>query len=203
MFGREGPRCHRRSRLRRGQYICRTLHASVSAWWAAARVPSSAPCTAWPRASTITMCSSAGALSASPEKARNAQGIALGLEAARSYGSYAEMFAAETPARGRHRGRVDRYAEQPRTRISPLPLSQAGVHVICDKPMCTTPDAGAQRIAARGRPPAAASFAVTYNYTGYPMVREARALVRDGAIGRGAHGAGGVCAGLAERSRWR
>lgn len=57
----------------------------------------------------------------------------------------------------------------------------AGIHVICDKPMTTSlADAvDLQRaVAASGR-----IFALTHNYTGYPMVRHARALVAAGAIG--------------------
>jgi predicted dehydrogenase len=56
------------------------------------------------------------------------------------------------------------------------------VHVICDKPLCTTNEEAARiakAVKASGK-----SFAVTYNYTGYPMVREARALVKNGAIGK-------------------
>jgi predicted dehydrogenase len=52
---------------------------------------------------------------------------------------------------------------------------------VCDKPLVHTSaqaEALAARVAERG-----ALFAVTYNYGGYPMVREARELVRAGAIG--------------------
>src|SRR3546814_4543703 len=58
----------------------------------------------------------------------------------------------------------------------------AGLPVICDKPMTATLDeaeALAGIVAASGRP-----FALTYTYTGYAMVREARARIADGAIGR-------------------
>ena len=68
------------------------------------------------------------------------------------------------------------------TRRSPRPFSKAGIHVICDKPLATT--------RARRAPPAGAGgastsgiFAVTYNYTGYPMVRQARQMVREGRLG--------------------
>ncbi|WP_291295413.1 Gfo/Idh/MocA family protein [Elioraea sp.] len=57
----------------------------------------------------------------------------------------------------------------------------AGIHVICDKPMTTTMDHAhnlVRAVAASGR-----IFALTHNYTGYPMVRQARAMVADGAIG--------------------
>ncbi len=58
----------------------------------------------------------------------------------------------------------------------------AGFHVICDKPLCTRiEDAEDLRHLVResGR-----VFALTHNYTGYPMIREARAMVAAGALGR-------------------
>lgn len=58
---------------------------------------------------------------------------------------------------------------------------KAGVHVICDKPVTTTL-AEAQRLKALAQQ-AKRIFAVTHNYTGYPMVRHARQLVREGALG--------------------
>ena len=57
-----------------------------------------------------------------------------------------------------------------------------GFHVICDKPMTLTlAEAKALRDTVRrsGR-----IFALTHNYSGYPMVKEARRLVREGALGR-------------------
>lgn len=57
----------------------------------------------------------------------------------------------------------------------------AGIDVICEKPMTRTAaeaEALAAAVRASGR-----SFLLTHCYTGYPMVREARALVRNGAIG--------------------
>jgi len=57
----------------------------------------------------------------------------------------------------------------------------AGFHVVCDKPLVHTSaqaDELAARVAAQGT-----LFAVTYNYTGYPMVRQAREMVKSGAIG--------------------
>ena len=53
-----------------------------------------------------------GALSSDPVRAR-ASAQRLGLDPTRSYGSYAEMFAAERSARRRHRGGGDRDAEPP------------------------------------------------------------------------------------------
>ena len=58
---------------------------------------------------------------------------------------------------------------------------ERGVHVICDKPMTSTLD-DAEALAAlvtRGD----ALFFLTHNYTGYPMIRQARAMVRAGDVG--------------------
>lgn len=122
----------------------------------------------------------AGALSSTPEKSKRSS-AALGMDIARSYGSYADMFATE-------RQRPD--AVEAVSIVTPnsshadiaVAALAAGFHVLCDKPLCTT-SADAQRIA-YAVTASGLIFAVTYNYTGYPMVREARALVRDGAIGR-------------------
>ena len=58
---------------------------------------------------------------------------------------------------------------------------EAGFHVVCDKPLVHTSaqaDELVRAVAQRGT-----VFAVTYNYSGYPMVRQAREMVRAGAIG--------------------
>lgn len=57
----------------------------------------------------------------------------------------------------------------------------AGIHVICDKPLTTTPEHANDLVRAvreSGR-----AFALTHNYTGYPMVRQARAMVATGELG--------------------
>lgn len=59
---------------------------------------------------------------------------------------------------------------------------EAGLPVICDKPMTATlaeAEALAPIVVASGQP-----FVLTYTYTGYSMIREARARIADGAIGR-------------------
>ncbi len=123
----------------------------------------------------------AGALSSTPEKSRQS-GRDLGLADDRNHGTWQELL-------------VDERARSPDERadivvlVTPNHLHydvarafvQAGFHVACDKPLVhTTAQAEelAALVAARGT-----LFAVTYNYTGYPMVREARELVRSGAIG--------------------
>jgi predicted dehydrogenase len=56
-----------------------------------------------------------------------------------------------------------------------------GIHVICDKPLTATlPEA---KKLAKAAAESDALFILTHNYTGYPMIRQARAMVRDGTLG--------------------
>ncbi len=123
----------------------------------------------------------AGALSGTPERSR-ASGTDLGLADDRNHGTWQELLADER--RRPPDERIDVVAI-----VTPNHLHHdvahafvdAGFHVVCDKPLVHTSvqaDALCELVAARGT-----LFAVTYNYTGYPMVREARELVRAGAIG--------------------
>ena len=121
----------------------------------------------------------AGALSSDPDRARRS-GAALGLDAQRTYTDYAQMARAE---RARPDG-IDAVAiVTPNHLHAPIAAAflQAGCHVICDKPLTTTlADAVALRDLARrtGR-----VFCVTHNYTGYPLVRQAREMVASGVLG--------------------
>jgi predicted dehydrogenase len=120
-----------------------------------------------------------GALSSDPERARTS-GAALGLDPARCYDSYAAMFAAE---RARPDGMEVVAIVTPNHLHHPVASAalDAGFHVICDKPLATTvaeADDLVRRSAAARR-----IFAVTYNYSGYPMVRQARAMMTRGEIG--------------------
>jgi len=58
---------------------------------------------------------------------------------------------------------------------------EAGIHVICDKPLTTTV-AEAEELVELVRKTGKV-FVVTHNYTGYPMVRQARAMVASGDLG--------------------
>lgn len=58
---------------------------------------------------------------------------------------------------------------------------EAGIHVICDKPLAVSLEEG-EKLATLAREKDRV-FAVTYTYTGCPLVRHARAMVRDGALG--------------------
>lgn len=121
----------------------------------------------------------AGALASTPERAR-ASAAALGLDRARSYGDFATMAAVEA-------GRPD--GIEVVAIVTPNHLHAAaaraflarGIHVICDKPLTATLDEARDLEAAAEA--SGAIFILTHNYTGYPMVREARAMVAAGALG--------------------
>jgi predicted dehydrogenase len=121
----------------------------------------------------------AGALSRSLDKSRE-QGAKWGIAPDRIYAGPDEMFAAEA---ARDDG-IDAVAittpNASHFAIADAAL-RAGIAVICDKPMTATLEE-AERLHARvtgGQVP----FALTYTYTGYAMIREARARVQAGALG--------------------
>ena len=123
----------------------------------------------------------AGALSSSPERARDS-GRDIGLPDDRNHGTWQELLADEVSRPAESRADVVVLVTPNHLHYEPArAFVDAGFHVVCDKPLVHTSaqaDALCALVAAR-----ATLFAVTYNYTGYPMVREARELVRSGAIG--------------------
>lgn len=123
----------------------------------------------------------AGALSSTPEKAR-ASGAELGLADDRNHGSWQALLADER-RRPPHE-RIDAVViVTPNDLHYPVALAfvEAGFHVVCDKPLVHTVAQAEALAAAAAR--AGTVFGVTYNYSGYPMVREARSLVRSGVLG--------------------
>jgi predicted dehydrogenase len=125
----------------------------------------------------------AGAFSSDPERAA-ASAVDLGIAAERSYGSFAAMAEAEA---ARPDG-IDAVAIVTPNHLHASVATaflRVGIPVICDKPLTTTiEDAVAlvKLVAETGLP-----FILTQTYTGYPMVREARALIATGRIGRVRH----------------
>jgi len=123
----------------------------------------------------------AAALSSTPEKSR-ASGRDLGLPEERNHGTWQELLADERRRGADERADVVVLVTPNHLHFEPArAFVDAGFHVVCDKPLVHTlaqAEELAALVAARGT-----LFAVTYNYTGYPMVREARELVRSGAIG--------------------
>jgi predicted dehydrogenase len=120
----------------------------------------------------------AGALSSTPEKAR-ASAAELGL--ARSYDDYTAMAKGEA----RRKDGIEAVAIVTPNHMHAGPaiaFLKRGIHVICDKPLTATM-AEAKRLA-RVAEKANALFILTHNYTGYPLVRQARAMVEAGELGR-------------------
>ncbi len=124
----------------------------------------------------------AGAFS-SDAKNSQATGEQLFLNPKRVYGSYAEMVRAEVALPADER--IDFVAiVTPNFLHAPVATAflKAGFHVVCDKPMTlTVKEAKALRDTVRK---SGKVFALTHNYTGYPMVKEARELVRTGKLGK-------------------
>ena len=122
----------------------------------------------------------AGALSADPKRAR-ASGKELGLARDRIYSDYHEMAAAEAQ---REDGIEAVSIVTPNNVHVPAAMAfiDAGIHVICDKPLSISlAEAKAlERQLAKHRN---VIFALTHNYSGYPMVRQARAMVQAGELG--------------------
>ena len=121
----------------------------------------------------------AGAFSRVPDRNR-AMCDELALSPDRVYADYREMARAES---AREDGTDAVAVVTPND--SHVPISECflreGIHVICDKPLAnSTADAEALRDAVRE---SGCVFALTHNYAGYPMVREARARVLSGELG--------------------
>jgi len=124
----------------------------------------------------------AGALSSTPDKAR-ASGRELGLAEARNYGSWEEMLEKESALPEGER--IDFV-----TIVTPnhvhFPVAkafaEAGFNVVCDKPLVHTTAQARELIEIVKS--TGVVFAVTYNYTGYPLVKQARHMVREGRLGQ-------------------
>lgn len=122
----------------------------------------------------------AGALSSTAEKSR-ASAAELGLDPARSYGSFDEMAEAEA-ARPDGIRAVAIVTPNHMHAAPAIAFLRRGIHVICDKPLTATMEE-AKALAAEARA-ANALFILTHNYTGYPLVRQAREMIAQGKLGR-------------------
>ena len=124
----------------------------------------------------------AGAFSASPEKSA-ASGAELMLDPSRVYGSYQEM--AEKEAALPEDQRIDFVSIVVRNDLHyevAKVFLEAGFNVICEKPLAFSLEQGkqlAEVVNSTGK-----VFALTHNYTGYPMVKEAKAMIVAGKLGK-------------------
>lgn len=124
----------------------------------------------------------AGALSSNPEKAK-ASAQALFLPENRSYGSWQEMLEKEQLLPNWER--IDFVSiVTPNHLHFPVAKAfiEAGIHVICDKPMTFSLEEAIELVRLVGVHKVV--FALTHNYTGYPMVKQARHMVATGELGK-------------------
>lgn len=121
----------------------------------------------------------AGAFSSDPARA-HASAAELGISADRSYADFHTMAATEA---ARPDG-IDAVAIVTPNHLHG-PIAEAflthGIHVICDKPMTATLAQAEALLAVAAK--SKATFFLTHNYTGYPMIRQARQMIADGDLG--------------------
>jgi len=121
----------------------------------------------------------AGALSSSPDKAQ-ASGRELGLAEDRIYSSYKDMAIREA----RLKNGIEAVAIVTPNHVhydAAKEFLRRGIHVICDKPLTSTL-ADAKKLK-KVADESGALFVLTHNYTGYPMVRQAREMIANGTLG--------------------
>ncbi|MGG9998910.1 Gfo/Idh/MocA family protein [Pseudovibrio ascidiaceicola] len=122
----------------------------------------------------------AGALSSDPERAK-ASAEELYIPTDRAYASFEEM-AEKEPLRDDPVDVVAIVTPNHMHYPAACMMLEAGIHVICDKPMTTTSEESeklVQLVEETGK-----LFLLTHNYTGYPMVRQAKAMIEEGELGR-------------------
>jgi predicted dehydrogenase len=123
----------------------------------------------------------AGALSSDPARAK-ASAPDYDIPTDRAYGSYQEMIAAEAKRPAGERIDFVTVATPNHTHFEVAKgFAEAGFNVLCDKPL--TLDLAQAEELARVVERTGVVFAVTHNYTGYPLVRQARDMVRSGELG--------------------
>lgn len=123
-----------------------------------------------------------GAFSSSAEKSK-ASGAALGISPERSYASYEELIEKEKQLPENERVQVISIVTPNHVHFGPTKLAlENGFHVVLDKPM-TFSLAEAKElekvVKSSGK-----LFCLTHTYTGYPMVKEAKQLIKAGKIGK-------------------
>jgi len=123
----------------------------------------------------------AGALSSTSEKAI-ASGKDLGLDDRRNYSTWAQMLEGELKLPPGER--IDFVSiVTPNNAHFPVAkaFAEAGFNVVCDKPMVVSSEQARELIATVEK--AGVVLGVTYNYSGYPMVKQARSMIAGGEIG--------------------
>lgn len=123
-----------------------------------------------------------GAFASDPERSRRSGQSLYGLPPERCYPDFQTLCREEARRPAGERMNFVSIVTPNHVHVpAALAALDAGFHVVCDKPLSHRLDDAqelAKRVAASGR-----LFCLTHNYAGYPMVREARALIADGAVG--------------------
>jgi predicted dehydrogenase len=123
----------------------------------------------------------AGALSSDAAKAK-ASAPDYDIKPERAYGSYQEMVSAETKLPATERVDFVTVATPNHTHFEiAKAFAEAGFNVMCDKPL--TFDLAQAEELAKVVQKTGVVFGVTHNYTGYPLVRQAREMVKAGELG--------------------
>ncbi|MBL7783537.1 MAG: Gfo/Idh/MocA family oxidoreductase [Saprospiraceae bacterium] len=123
-----------------------------------------------------------GAFSSDPERSR-ASGAQLCLPPERCYGTFQEMIKAEKRLKPEKRMQIVSIVTPNHVHFAPAKMAlENGFHVICDKPLAfNMKEALAlEKIVEK----TGLLFALTHNYTGYPMVKQARQMIRHGELGK-------------------
>ena len=122
-----------------------------------------------------------GAFSSNPERSK-LSGADLYLPSDRVYGSYEEMMYSEKELPEDKRMDFVSIVTPNNMHFGPALLAlENGFHVVCDKPLCLDMDEAIElenMVEDTGL-----IFALTHNYTGYPMVKQARMMIRLGELG--------------------
>ncbi len=122
-----------------------------------------------------------GAFSSDPEKSK-ASGEDLYLDPSRVYASYQEMITKEKELPESERMDFVSIVTPNHVHYGPAKMAlENGFHVVCDKPLAFDMEEALdleKTVSETGL-----IFALTHNYTGYPMVKQARQMVKDGTIG--------------------
>ncbi len=123
-----------------------------------------------------------GAFSSDPERSQKS-GAALYLDPDRVYGNYAEMIEREKALPEGKRMDFISIVTPNHMHFGPAHLALShGFHVVCDKPLCLNMEEALRlekEVTESGL-----LFALTHNYTGYPMVKQAREMIANGELGK-------------------
>lgn len=122
-----------------------------------------------------------GAFSSDPTKSR-LSGEAFYLPPNRVYGSYDEMILAEKALPDEQRMDFISIVTPNHVHFAPAKMAlENGFHVVCDKPLCFNMDEAYELKTLVEK--TGLIFALTHNYTGYPMVKQAKKMIREGELG--------------------